>query len=94
MGRERDGSRAIADYSEAIWLDPQSVYARHDRAIVYAERGDLQRALSDLDEAVKVAPKDPRPREFCGCIRPKCGDYESGLADLCRCRAESYRPCG
>ena len=74
---------AIADYSEAIRLDPQSVYARHDRAIVYAERGDLQRALSDLDEAVRVAPKDPRPRELRGCIRVKCGDYESGLADLC-----------
>ena len=43
---------AIADFSEAIRLDPQ--WARYNnRGIAYSHKGDDERALADFDEAVR-----------------------------------------
>ena len=50
--------RAIADYDEAIRLDPQYADAFNHRGFSYGKKGDYDHAIADHDEAIKLNPKD------------------------------------
>jgi tetratricopeptide (TPR) repeat protein len=52
-----DYDRAIADYTEAIRLDPNSVGAYFGRAGAYSDRGDVDRAMADYTAAQRLALK-------------------------------------
>ena len=52
-----DYDRAIADYTEAIRLDPNSVAAYFGRAGAYSDRGDVDRAMADYSAAQRLALK-------------------------------------
>jgi tetratricopeptide (TPR) repeat protein len=56
-----DLDRAIADYSEAIGIDPRYGSAYHRRAVTWQAKGDLDRALSDHTIALRL---DPTPGGF------------------------------
>jgi hypothetical protein len=71
-GREYVG-RALADYNEAIRLDPKNYEAYYHRAIAYRERGEKQKALADdliarrLDpnaEKAALMRSAPTPEEY------------------------------
>ncbi|MCX7427833.1 MAG: tetratricopeptide repeat protein [Planctomycetia bacterium] len=62
-----DFDRAIADYSEAIQLDPQFARAYHNRGNAYLKKGDRAKAESDIAEANR--------------LDPTYGDYWRGLRD-------------
>jgi tetratricopeptide (TPR) repeat protein len=51
-----DVDRAIADFSEAIKLDPILARAYHNRGIAYRAKGDLSRAVADQEVAIKLDP--------------------------------------
>ena len=48
--------RAIADYNEAIRLDPKSTLAFIGRGDAFTNKGDHDRALADYNEAVRLDP--------------------------------------
>jgi tetratricopeptide (TPR) repeat protein len=50
--------KALADYTEAIRLDPESTTAYNNRAVTYAKKGDFERALADYTEAIRLDPHD------------------------------------
>jgi tetratricopeptide (TPR) repeat protein len=50
--------RAIADYSEAIRLDPKYAAAYKSRAVAWFAKGDYSRAIADYDEALHVNEND------------------------------------
>jgi tetratricopeptide (TPR) repeat protein len=52
-----DDDRAIAEYNEAIRLDPQSAQAYSSRGLAYDHKGDLGRAEPDYSEAIRLDPK-------------------------------------
>jgi lipoprotein NlpI len=52
-----DRDRAIADYSEAIRLDPKYARPYNGRGNAYRAKGDLDRAIADYDEAIRLDPK-------------------------------------
>ena len=52
-----DGDRAIADYTEAIRLDPKLAIAYYERGIAYHALGDFDRAIADYTEAIRLDPK-------------------------------------
>ena len=52
-----DFDRAIADYSEAIRLDPKLAAAYNNRGNAYKNKGDFDRAIADLSEAIRLDPK-------------------------------------
>src|SRR2546421_12611482 len=45
-----DNDRAIADYNEAIRLDPERTLAFLGRGIAFSEKGDNDRAIADFSE--------------------------------------------
>lgn len=49
---------AVAEYSEAIRLDPGNALAYNNRGLAYVRLGQYQRAIEDYAEAVRVDPGD------------------------------------
>ena len=52
-----DLDSALADYNDAIRLDPTYERAYDDRGNVYRRKGDLDRALADYNQAIHLDPK-------------------------------------
>ena len=52
-----DNDRAIADYDEAIRLDPKFARAFINRGNAYRDKGDNDRAIADYNEAIRLDPK-------------------------------------
>jgi lipoprotein NlpI len=77
-----DLDRAIADYNEAIRLDPEYVTAYRNRARTWNLKGDADNSIADFNQAIKLNPKDAeaffgRGRTFLG-----SGALPKALADL------------
>ena len=52
-----DFAAAIADYDEAIKLDPKNASALTNRGTAHSEKGDADAAVADFDEAIKRNPR-------------------------------------
>jgi Flp pilus assembly protein TadD len=50
--------KAIADYSEAIRLDPQYAKAYSNRGIAYQKNGEKAKAEEDFEQAKKLGYKE------------------------------------
>src|SRR4029079_15541270 len=50
--------RAIAEYSEAIRINPKDAMAFFSRAYSYTNKKDYDRAITDYGEAIKLTPRD------------------------------------
>ena len=55
-----DLDRAIADYSEAIRLEPEFSVFYNNRALVWRDKGDYDKAIADYDEAIRRDPGEIR----------------------------------
>ena len=53
-----DLEEQIADYSEAIRLNPEYLYAFNNRGNARRDAGDLDGAIADYDEAIRLDPDD------------------------------------
>src|SRR5882724_10035228 len=54
--RGPDHDLAIADYNEAIRLDPKNAAAYNNRGFAYGQKGDYDKALADFSEAIRLKP--------------------------------------
>ena len=52
--------KAIADFTEAIRLDPKYAEAYCNRGCAYRNKGDYDKAIADFTEAIRLNPKDCR----------------------------------
>ena len=79
---------AIADFTEAIRLDPNNAAAYFNRALAYAHKGDYDRAIADYSQALAVAPLDPDKEVF---VYNKRGVAYHRKADYARARTDYTR---
>ena len=80
-----DNDRAIADFNEAIRLDPKSALTFRNRGDAYTDKGDHDRALADYNEAIRLDPNNALA--FCNRGRAKLNIKEaSGRADIAKAR--------
>jgi tetratricopeptide (TPR) repeat protein len=47
---------AIADYNQAIKIEPKFAQAYHNRGVAHDHKGDHDRAIQDFDQAIKLKP--------------------------------------
>ena len=76
-----NNDRAIADYDEAIRLDPKNARAYNDRGIAYHAKGNNDRAIADYDEAIRLDPKYAFAYYHRGYAYKAKGDNERAIAD-------------
>jgi tetratricopeptide (TPR) repeat protein len=62
LGREEEAlsdlDAAIADFSEAIRVDPIRSDVYKHRAAAYSKKGDTEKAVADYREAIRIDPQD------------------------------------
>ena len=77
----RDYDRAIANYNEAVRLDPKSANAFRGRGKAYRDKGDHSRAIADFNEAIRLDPKSALAFMDRGDSYTNKGDNDRAIAD-------------
>jgi lipoprotein NlpI len=77
-----DNDRAIADYNQAISLDPKDALAYNNRGNAYKAKGDNDRAIADYNQAISLDPKSSNSYFNRGRSNLYAGSVEKALADL------------
>jgi lipoprotein NlpI len=79
---KKDFDRAIADFTEAIRLDPKYAAAYDNRGNAYNAKGDFDRAIPDYTEAIRLDPKNAFAYRHRGLAYFYNGNFAKALADL------------
>jgi len=82
--RKGDFDRAVADYNEAIRLEPTYALAYYNRGFAYRAMGDYDRAIADYNEAIRLEPKDADAYNGRAWAYFKMGKASAGLPDADR----------
>jgi lipoprotein NlpI len=77
-----DHDGAIADFSEAITLDPEYALAFFTRGNAYGRKGDLDRAIADYGEAIRLDPKAFKAFTNRGNKYLEKGELDQAIADF------------
>jgi lipoprotein NlpI len=77
-----DNDRAIADFNEAIRLNPKDADTFGNRGIAWRNKGDNDRAIADFNEAIRLNPKDADTFGNRGIAWGNKGDNDRAIADF------------
>jgi tetratricopeptide (TPR) repeat protein len=55
--RRGDPDRSIADFGEAMRLDPKNATHFYNRGLAYGDKKELDRAIADHTEAIRLQPR-------------------------------------
>jgi tetratricopeptide (TPR) repeat protein len=80
--RRQDYPRAIADYSEAIRLNPLDADAYYNRGISFRRQGDDARGIADFTEAIRLNPRDASAYNNRGTGYEAQGNHPRAIADF------------
>jgi tetratricopeptide (TPR) repeat protein len=72
---------AIADYTQAISIDPNDDMLYFSRGNAYAKMGDYDSAIADLTCAISIDPTFPHFYYIRGIMHSNKDDYKSAIAD-------------
>ena len=79
--QRKEYQKAIADYTEAIRLDPGDAETYRDRGYTWGELKDYQKAIADYTEAIRLDPKNPRAFFNRGWNWDELKNYDKAIAD-------------
>ena len=77
-----DYDHAIADYSQAIQLDPNLAAAYNNRGDAWRAKGDFVHATADFDRAIKLSPQFALAYDNRGLVSYQKQDYDRAIADF------------
>lgn len=78
---KRDWTGAIADYTEAIRLDPKYIGSFFYRGAAKLNRGDLDSAIADFTETLLLDPKNAAAYLNRGIAKANSSDWNGAIAD-------------
>jgi tetratricopeptide (TPR) repeat protein len=73
--------RAIADYNQALTLNPKSAAAYNNRGNAYNTKHDYDRAIADYSEAIILDPKYAAPHNGRGNVYNDQHEFDRAIAD-------------
>jgi len=73
--------RAIADYDEAIKLNPNVAEVYNNRGVAYEKKGEVDRAIADYTKAIALDPNVALAYTNRGSAYYRKGEYERAIAD-------------
>jgi tetratricopeptide (TPR) repeat protein len=76
-----DKQGAIADYNQAIKLQPDDATAYYNRGVVKYNSGDKQGAIADYNQAIKLQPDYADAYYNRGLAKKNLGDKQGAIAD-------------
>jgi len=74
--------RAIADFDQAIQLDPNSTFALNNRGTAYARKGRFDRAIADFDQAIRLNTNYAITYINRGSAFARKGQYDRAIEDF------------
>jgi tetratricopeptide (TPR) repeat protein len=77
-----DFDRAVADYSEAIRLDPKYAFAFGNRARTHRSLGNLDQAIADFNKSLEINPNNANDFNGRGVVYLDRQAYEKAIADF------------
>jgi tetratricopeptide (TPR) repeat protein len=77
-----DLDRAIADFDQAIQLQPDFSCAYNNRGNAYADKGDTDHAITDYDRVIQLQPDLAEAYNNRGTAYGQKGDYDRAIADF------------
>ncbi|MDR1219525.1 MAG: tetratricopeptide repeat protein [Treponema sp.] len=78
---KKDYDRAIAEYTQAISLDPNYRDAYHNRGVAYENKKDYDRALADYTQVLRIDPSYAKAYHGRGFVYDAKGDYDRAIAE-------------
>ncbi len=72
----------MADYNQAIQLNPKYGRAYVNRGSAWGNRGDLDRAIADYNQAIRLDPKDTKAYYNRGMAWEMKRNLQAALADF------------
>ena len=76
-----DYDRAIADYDQAIRLEPDYASAFNNRGVAYRLKSDYDRAIRDYDQAIRLKPDYALAFNNRGYAYRQKGEYDHAIRD-------------
>ncbi len=73
---------AIADYSQAIQLNPFYAEAYQNRGNIYSDLGKYPEAIADYNQEIKLNPEEPSGYVLRGNAFLSLGNYSAAKQDL------------
>jgi tetratricopeptide (TPR) repeat protein len=81
-GRRHDYDLAIAEFSEAIRLNPDNSMAYFHRANAYRQKNDFDRAIANYNDVIRLNPDYSEAYNNRGFAYVRKGDYDKAIADF------------
>ncbi|RUW28025.1 MULTISPECIES: tetratricopeptide repeat protein [unclassified Mesorhizobium] len=79
-----DNDRAMADYDNAIALDPNDADAYNDRGLIWLDKGENNSAINDFDRAIELDPGKASAYYNRGLAWAHKGDNARAIVDYSR----------
>lgn len=76
--------KALADYDQAIGLDPADSYALYNRGLIHERLGDWQSAIADYSASLKLRLDNAEGYLYRGLIFLDTGRLDEAIADFTR----------